>query len=225
MQKTTKPSTVGTMILYASQTHGTRNLNALQENGFRILVTPDTYRGEKSLYWKDGTKFPYAMDNGAYGCHLRNEDFNFEKFEKMVLEAGEGADWVVAPDIVGGGLASLEMSVSWRKHYDGRALIAVQDGMRPKDVVNLLGPRTGIAVGGTTEWKLRNLPIWGKCASRAGCYLHILRVNSRKRLHACRIAGAHSTDGTNATIFSVKAPRMAAWADEAERQKPLGIWK
>lgn len=213
------------MVLYASQTHGKRNLEALQKNGFRILVTPDTYRGPDSLFWVDGTKFPYAMDNGAYGCHLRGETFNFEKFEAMVLESGAAADWVIAPDIVGGGMTSLAMSVSWRKHYDGRDLIAVQDGMNPKDVVRFLGPRTGIAVGGTTEWKIKNLPTWGKCASSVGCYLHILRVNSRKRLHACRIVGVHSTDGTNATIYSVKAPKMARWAEEADRQQSLGVWK
>lgn len=213
------------MILYASQTHGKKNLQAMQDNNIRVLVTPDTYRGIKSLNWNNGTRFPFAMDNGAYGCHLKGVDFNMPKFEKMIHEAGSMADWVIAPDIVGGGLESLSMSTAWLKNYDKPALIAVQDGMTPSDVVEHLSNRVGIAIGGSTDWKLKNLPIWGKCAASVGCYLHVLRVNSRKRLQACKIAGAHSTDGTHATRYAYKARDMNRFQKEVDQQPTLGVWK
>jgi len=213
------------MILYASQTHGERNLNALQKNGFSLLVTPDTWRG-KLPKWSDGSLAPFALDNGAFGCFQRDESFNWSNFEQMVDFLGDFAEWVIAPDIVAGGLKSLQMSIAWRKNWNRcPVLIAVQDGMTADHVRPFLGKNTGIAVGGSTDFKIKTLPIWAKLAARSGCYLHVLRVNTRRRLVACSLAGAHSVDGTSATIYSVNAPKLRRWVDNLENQKTLEFWK
>ncbi len=212
------------MILYASQTHGRRNLKALQANGFHVLVTPDTYRGDRPR-WVDGSPAPYAIDNGAWGCYRRGDPFNWSAFEKLTEELGDGAAWVIAPDIVCGGLKSLDRSLAWAASWSRcPVLIAVQDGMTPDDLRDHLSDRVGLAVGGSTPFKEKTTPMWGRLAAAQGCYLHVLRVNTKRRLSLCRGAGAQSVDGTSASIFSVNAPKLAGWADALQKQQTLGVW-
>ena len=212
------------MILYASQTHGRRNLQALEKHGFRILVTPDTYREAPPL-WVDGTAAPFAIDNGAWGCAQRGEPFNWGAFESVSSALGADADWIVAPDIVCGGLRSLEVSLRWLPTWDAcPVLIAVQDGMLPVHLEPHLGPEVGLAVGGSTPFKERTLPQWGRLAQEKGCYLHVLRVNTRRRLAICRAAQAASVDGTSASIFSKNAPLLERWTRALHKQQTLGIW-
>ena len=62
------------------------------------------------------------------------------EFSKQNPQLGK-PNFAVLPDIVQGGLASLDFSLSWEKRvrpYSERVLIAVQDGMEPKDVEQYL---------------------------------------------------------------------------------------
>jgi hypothetical protein len=126
---------------------------------------------------------------------------------------------VVAPDIVAGGLDSLRMSVSWLPRLDvaRRVLIPVQDGMTAGDVAPLLCDRIGIFVGGSTDWKLRTMLEWGDLAHHRRAYLHVGRVNTARRIHACAYAGAHSFDGSSVTRFAKTLPLL----EHARRQLPL----
>lgn len=215
----------GTMILYASYTRGARSLDALRASNFRLLVTPEYYRS-RAPYWSDGSPAPYALDNGAYGCHKRGEPFNWPRFDALADGLGDGADWIVAPDILGGGLESLAMSVEWLKGWDRcPVLIAVQDGMRPLDVRPHLSPRVGIAVGGTTEFKEQTMVAWGRLAHEMGIHLHALRVNTLRRLKICRGAGVVSVDGSRASKFAEQeAALIKQWADALSAQQTLGVW-
>ena len=193
------------MIAYASRTGTKRNLAALREAGWRILVSA------RGVLRTEG--FPYALDNGAWTAHQRGEDFDVPAFEKAVDLLGEGADWVVLPDIVGGGHRSLAYSLAWLPRLaplPGRLLIAVQDGIEPADIAPYVSGRVGIAVGGSTEWKIRTIPVWGKFAREHGCYLHILRVNSVRRLNLCRDAQADSFDGSGPSRFAKHLAVMEA---------------
>ena len=144
----------------------------------------------------------------------------------MAYHLGDAARWIIAPDIVGGGVESLKMSVTWRKTWKRcPVLIAVQDGMNPRDVYPHLNKETGIAIGGTTEFKRKMLPIWSSLAGSVGCYLHCLRVNTRRRMVACNLAGVDSIDGTSATIYSVNAPKIRRWMEEINRQGTLEFWR
>ena len=133
-------------------------------------------------------------------------DYDFWKSgydnEKYVRDMAEQADLIVCawgcnhPSIP-------ECSTAWLEHEECPTLplLAVQDGIRPEHVVDLVGPEVGLAVGGSTEWKLRTLHAWGKLAQRTGCYVHALRVNTLVRLNLCRDAGIHSFDGSGASRF------------------------
>jgi hypothetical protein len=131
------------VIGYASRTGTRRNLDALRRAGWRLMVSA---RGPLRP-----ERFRYALDNGAWAAFLRGEPFDVAAFEKAVTLLGPAADWIVLPDIVAGGTASLRFSLDWldtlrdRPDLSGaQYLLAVQNGMEPRHVAPLLGAETGI---------------------------------------------------------------------------------
>ncbi|KPC02239.1 hypothetical protein QO021_28935 (plasmid) [Pseudomonas amygdali pv. lachrymans] len=211
------------MIPYASRTGTKRNLEAMRANGWGLLVS-----AKGVLRTED---FPYMLDNGAWTAFTHGEEFDERAFGKAFDLLGEKAKMVVVPDIVAGGLRSLEFSLTWLNRIQGIpgvALLAVQDGMVPDDVRDLLNPGVGIFVGGSTEWKLRTAHSWGLLARRRRCHLHIGRVNSAKRILLCSAAaGAHSVDGTSVSVYEKTcAPLTAAvkyGEDQADFLSPNGL--
>ena len=210
----------GEITPYASWTGTRRNLDGLRAAGWRLLTGPHIMRGrrEKLPKWTDGTIAPYALDNGAWTAHQQGTEFNSAAFEEAVSIAGGGADWIVAPDIVAGGLDSLLFTLEWLPRLeDYRVLIAVQDGMNEDHIRQHIGHRVGIFVGGSTDWKLDTMCKWGALAKHLGAYLHIGRVNTVRRIRLCQKAGANSFDGTSATRFVCTLPRL----DSARRQTTI----
>ncbi len=153
---------------------------------------------------------PFALDNGAWTAFQRKEPFDVPAFLRAVDLFGERADWVVIPDIVAGGLSSLDFSLSWIDRLTSckRLLLAVQDGMSVDDIRPFLSDRIGIFVGGSTDWKLATAIEWGHLAHEVGCYIHVGRVNTVRRIRLCAAAGANSFDGTSATMFSQTLPML-----------------
>lgn len=192
------------MIGYASRTGTRRNLAALREAGWRLLVSA------RGVLRTEG--FPYALDNGAWTAFQRGEAFDVAAFEKAVGMLGAAADWVVAPDVVADRSASLRLTEEWLPRLDWcpRVLVAVQDGMTEADVAPWLGPRCGLFLGGSTEWKLARMREWGEVAKRRGCHYHVARVNTRRRIARAHEAGADSIDGTSASRFAVTVPELDA---------------
>jgi hypothetical protein len=177
---------------------------------------------EPSQLVRYGSAMPplsYAVDNGAWGCFQREVPFDSEAFEKMLRLIGKEADWVVVPDIVQGGIESLEFSLSWLPKIlpFGQCLVAVQDGMEPADVSDIINRQVGIFLGGSTDWKLETMRLWGSLARSKGAYFHVARVNTAKRIRLCQDAGAHSFDGTSVTRFSSTLPKL----DNERRQGHL----
>jgi hypothetical protein len=162
----------------------------------------------------------YALDNGAWTSYREGRPFDDRAFLTAVETLGAGAQFIVAPDIVCGGLASLCLSEAWLPRLAGigrRRLVAVQNGMVPADLRSLLSSEVGIFVGGDTAWKESTLPLWGELAREVGCYLHVGRVNTARRIRLCQLAGAHSFDGTSASRFAKTIDLL----DSARRQAVL----
>lgn len=196
------------MLGYASRTGTRRNLEALRGAGWGLLVSA---RGVLRTEGFD----TYAIDNGAWTAHQRGEDFDVAAFERAVALLGDRAQFLVLPDIVAGGKASLALSLEWLPRLDGigvRRLIAVQDGMAPWDVEPHLSSRVGLFVGGSTDWKWKSLPHWGFLARRTGAYLHVGRVNTARRIRECARVGVDSFDGTSTTRFACTLPMLDATA-------------
>lgn len=199
------------MIAYASRTGTRRNLATLRAHGWRLLVSaaaPHRIEG-----------FPYGLDNGAWTAHQAGLPLlDVERFEAAVDRLGYEADWVVCPDVVGDARRTLELATEWLPRLPHRraqrVLVAVQDGMTPSDLDELVARFRwrvgGIFLGGSTAWKLRHLRTWGRWCQATSRYYHVARVNSAKRIHAAAEAGAHSFDGTSASRFSLTVPRLDA---------------
>ncbi len=194
------------LAYYATWTGTRENLAALHASGIRVLAGPDQLdrRGLPPLAW--------ALDNGAWGAFKAGRAFDGEAFRRVLDRWADGADFIVLPDIVAGGMASLELSLSWLDEVAATArlpLLPVQDGMTVADIEPRVGPRVGLFVGGSTAWKWQTLTAWGELAARAGCRLHVGRVNSQAAIRACIGAGATSADGTSATVYSANAAPLA----------------
>jgi hypothetical protein len=199
------------MISYASRTGTRRNLEALRGAGWRLLVTPSCVRTEG---------FRHALDNGAWSSFCQKTAWDDAAFKKALTKVGGSSDFVVVPDIVQGGLASLDLSLKWLPSVLSEtrlALIAVQDGMLPSDIEPFLGDNVGIFVGGSTDWKLNSLPGWARLARKHSSYIHVGRVNSAKRISVCLMHSVNSIDGTSASRFSKTIPLL----DGALRQRSL----
>jgi hypothetical protein len=207
------------MIAYAARTGTRRNLDALRCAGWRLLVSA------RGALRTEG--MPYALDNGAWTSFQRGEPFNAAAFERALARLGRDADWIVVPDIVMGGIASLRFSRLWldrlrqrRSLADATFLIAVQNGMEPRHVRGLLSPRVGIFVGGDTAWKLATMRMWVRLAHAHHAICHVGRVNSVRRIRLCAAAGADSFDGSGVSRFAKALPPL----DLARRQPDIEGW-
>lgn len=201
------------MIAYASRTGTKRNLEAMRQNGWRLLVSA------KGVLRTEG--FKYCLDNGAWSAFTSGQPFDDYAFQKAFELLGEAADFVVVPDIVCGSRRSLDFSLEWLERLKGspaKLLLATQNGIKPDDVREYLSPSVGLFVGGDTEWKLKTVHSWGVLARRRNCHLHVGRVNSAKRIDLCARSGAHSVDGTSASMYSKVVPALTAAVDNSERQ-------
>ena len=201
------------MISYASSTRTRANLHELLVHRWRLL-----YSAPHMGLYRPG--WAYALDNGAWSAFTTSSPWDESAFRSAVEQYGAGADWVIAPDIVAGGLESLRLSEQWLPWLlprCRRVLIAVQDGMTPADVRGLVGFEVGIAIGGSTDWKVEQLArqVWHGLP----CWRHALRVNTNRRIWMC--AGLDSFDGSSPTRFSANTERLTAAAQQLDiRSRP-----
>ena len=201
------------MTPFFSRTGTKRNLAAAEEAGWGILVSA---AGE----WRDEGFDLIGADNGQWEERDKPGPFKEDRFLAFLDWLGDRARFLVLPDIVRGGLASLELTLTWLERLRGHPsmlLIAVQDGMTPAMIAPFLGPRVGIFVGGGDPWKEESLPGWGELARQCGCYLHVGRVNTARRIFLCAFVLANSFDGSSATMFAETLPML----DEARRHVDL----
>lgn len=137
----------------------------------------------------------YACDNDAFTAWVAktpwNESAFFDMLENLTDEPTKPL-WVLVPDVVADKRATL---TSWYRYaprvaeYGWPLAFAVQDGMTPSDV-----PENAdvVFIGGTTEWKWRNLQTFCNAFPRVHCG----RVNTTDRLWRCADLGCESVDGT-----------------------------
>jgi hypothetical protein len=89
------------MQAYASHTGTRRNLSAMREASWRLILSPAGTLTTQSM--------KYGLDNGAWSAFQQGRPFNDLAFMRAVEKVGEGADWIVLPDIVAGGMRSLDL--------------------------------------------------------------------------------------------------------------------
>lgn len=125
------------MRAYVGQCRGSKLIAACQREGWGECTQPDEYPPRRR---------PWFADNGAFKAWRAGRAFDGDAFAAYVARlAAEGAapEFVVAPDVVAGGGASLALSVAWAPRLAplGAPLaLVVQDGMAAAEVAAALGP-------------------------------------------------------------------------------------
>ena len=177
------------MRLYVSQTRSAELVRRLWELGIGECCV----RGELPP-----RRHPWFYDNGAFADWNNGRPFDEATFVAdlhRIYLAIDRPEWIVLPDIVTGGLASLRFSLSWRHRCKGLAplYLAVQDGMHPEDLTDVRNI-AGLFVGGSLEWKIRTGAKWVAAARTLGMKCHIGRVGTAKRVRWALRIGADSID-------------------------------
>jgi hypothetical protein len=140
--------------------------------------------------------FPYALDNGAFSCHIHGTPFDDEHFIKHCDRYSQYRYqplWVAVPDVVCDAKATIANWKYWSGRIEDRygwpLAFVVQDGMHVCDVP---AKADLIFVGGSPEWKMTTLHYWCERVKR----VHVGRINTWQGLWAAHNAGAESVDGT-----------------------------
>ncbi len=207
------------MKCYASRTGTRRNLDALRVANWGLLVS-------RAGEWRTEGFDRYVLDNGAWADFQAKRAFDGDAFERLIDKLGARADWIVLPDIVAGGRASLDLSVRWLNRCLSvcpLVLIAVQDGMAETDIASLVGDSVGVFLGGSTAWKVANMLRWGAFCAERGIHYHVARVNTARRLWLAIAAGADSVDGSSATRYAVTLPMLDRASGQTDMFAPCRI--
>ena len=82
---------------------------------------------------------------------------------------------------------------------------------------------SALFIGGSTEWKLgADATALAECAHSKGMWVHMGRVNSRRRTLYAASIGCDSVDGTALTYRPDEyLPAVRSWAREARTQQCL----
>ena len=179
---------MGSPVAFFGETGTTYFVDRMKQHGIgRIWSTkkPCLYPGER-----------WAFDNGAWSAYTSGTAFDDSAFNRRVAVAcnlESDPYMAVCPDIVAGGLKSLDFSMAWIDRLPDRWpwYLAVQDGMKVENVAPIIDRFDGVFIGGTIQfkassamWKAFNVPV------------HYGRCGTRKRLrHAIEI-GADSFDSS-----------------------------
>jgi hypothetical protein len=157
----------------------------------------------------------WAADNG---CYAAGAGFDLGRYVRWLTAITPARClFAVAPDVVGDSVATLARSLPVLPVI--RALgfpvaYVAQDGIVAEDVPWDLFD--ALFLGGTTAFKLgstaRQL---GAAAKARGKWLHMGRVNSRRRLLIAQSFGCDSADGTGLAFRPAETvPQMLRWLDE-----------
>ena len=158
-------------------------------------------------------RWTWACDNSAYS------NFSPARFCRMLARvAGKpGCLFVTAPDVVGDSKATLQRFNIWQPVLAELSLPVAYVGQDGAELLDLpWGRISALFIGGSTDWKesqsVRDL---AQEARRRGKWVHVGRVNTRRRLEIAHRFGAHSVDGTSFSRWpDDKIPRAIRWIKE-----------
>jgi len=184
---------------------------------------------------RQGNKRPdgvvWCADNGCFNEKTFTEEHWWGWLTSQAHDT-EKCMFATAPDVVGDHDATLKRSAPWLpkiRELGYKAAFVAQDGSTPETTP--WGTFDALFVGGSTEFKLgsaaRDMIF---AAKDRGMWVHIGRVNSRKRYrmfanleHEGKPA-CDSCDGTY-LVFGpdVNLPKLLGWVEEHKSQLKLGV--
>lgn len=189
------------VIAYVGQTRSEKLIARLAALG----IGECTQRGELPP-----RRRPWFHDNAAYSDFVAGKPFNVTRWwgdvRRIAYDKLE-PDFIVLPDIVMGGVRSLQHSLDWAEvvppELAPHCYLVVQNGMEPDDVDAVLRRArvndhliAGLFVGGDLDWKLETAAAWCELAHARGRRCHIGRVGPAPRVRWARSIGADSIDSS-----------------------------
>lgn len=154
----------------------------------------------------------WCADNGAFSNRWKADRW-WAFLERNAADV-DTCVFAVAPDVVGDAAATIKRSRPWMPRM--RALgypvaFVAQDGQ--EDLPVPWSQFDALFIGGTTDWKLGpEAAELAREAKRRGKWVHMGRVNSRKRYLYARSLGCDSVDGTYLIYQpSVNLPKLLRW--------------
>lgn len=159
------------------------------------------------------------------GCYSRGYDFDLDAYLRWLDERRPYADrclFATAPDVVGDAQSTWARSAGvlpLLREMGYRAALVAQDGI--EDMAVDWQAFDVLFVGGSTEWKLsRHAYELVQEARGRGKWVHVGRVNSRRRLQLVTAWGADSADGTYVAFGpDVNLPALTNWLTEVNSQQ------
>ena len=150
----------------------------------------------------------WAMDNDAFLGFTAEKRTKFER----CLEANQhyiGCRFVCAPDVWGNADNTVAWFYQWRQRirdYGYPVALVLQDGIERAPF--LWEDLDAVFIGGSDTFKLGPIvAAYVQEAKRRGKWIHMGRVNSRKRIHYAQAIGCDSVDGTGFNIERAKIPK------------------
>ncbi len=178
------------IILVSGATATTRRLGP---HRLGALITP--FSGNKTP-----TDRVFAGDNG---CFLRYDPTAIIAMMQRIHGTPDCL-FMTAPDVVGDAGATLELFKQWRKvivWFGLPVALVAQDGLERQRVP--WSRLDALFIGGSTEWKLGTAAAaLAHEAKQRGKWVHMGRVNTRRRLEYAGSLDVDSVDGTQASMFA-----------------------
>ena len=208
------------MDIYVSDARNCRKKTAdAVRYGAGHMVTPPYLRKNQPVFW--------ALDNGAFITYKKGGSFDSSAYMEALnraLDFSRLPNFTVLPDIVAGGRASLEMSMSYLDIVKGiPRYLALQDGMTVADVEPLMNDIEGLFIGGTVSWKYRTMAVWVWLAHKYNKKCHVGRIGTMEGYKHCYLQNVDSVDGSNPSrndkMIIVKL--FHDWVKERENQKKV----
>lgn len=202
---------------YFATASGRKVRDAMDQQLIGQIVTPAAgNRLEPGRAW--------CADNAAFAGRYPGDDTYLAWLKAKAHMAGDCA-FVVAPDVPFDAAATLALSAPMLGRI--RALgypvaLCAQDGLDHLDIP--WATFDVLFIAGSTEWKLssaaRDIAAEAK---RRGKWVHMGRVNSRRRLMYAASIGCDSADGTYLAFGPDRnLPTLLSWLDGVARQLPWG---
>lgn len=204
------------MLYFANPTSNPVAHEAMRNGTLGFIDTPGQGRRDVKV---PGVK--WCADNGCFN-DARFDEERWWKFLEDNRHAVSDCIFATAPDVMGDHEATIRRSRPWFAKIRGLGYpvaFVAQDGANPTNIP--WGEFDVLFVGGTTGFKLgetaRQIILEAK---RRGIWVHVGRVNSRKRYLAFASSmygegGCDSCDGTY-LVFGpdINLPKLLSWVNE-----------
>ena len=189
------------MIYYANPS-GPVARDAMDRGELGCIVSPN--QGNRPAAGWD-----LIADNGAFAGRWDHDRW-LTWLDKLPRD---DVRFAVAPDVVADHDATLARWATYAPLIASLGFVpafACQDGATPATVPQ---DAAVLFIGGSTEWKL-GPRVWdiAVAAHLRGVWLHLARVNSRRRFNTARTLRASSVDGTFITFAPrLRTPELLGW--------------